>query len=217
MVALIRKKATVALAAIFIALGVVWGIRALALGNIFKGVLGLCAPLVLLLPVLFKRWLGGHPWLLYSMLLGFLILAYDVGSVREAFDNVPHLDKVSHFLSGFVFTIAGFCLYAALQKKPAGGGTVRPPAAISYAFFFSTTVAVVWEIIEYTGFVLFGMDSQHTLTTGVVDTMQDLLACFVASLVCAAFLALYLRRDIKLLAGRVADEWMRLCGVAPRL
>ncbi len=203
-----KRTVTLLMAALFVLAGCWLGVLQLAAGNPARFALGLASALFLLAIPLLRRTFRPLPYLLLCELLAFCILAYDFGSVYQAFDKVPFLDKVSHFLSGFVFTTVGYCVYLWLRGRkdgalPAGVDIV----GTGFALMFSNFVAVIWEICEFVGFLTIGLDSQHTLDTGVFDTMGDLIACFAASLACAFMLYLYQKRGIKLVAGAVVAEF----------
>lgn len=197
---------------IFVASGIVFGILQFAIGEISRGLLGLAAALFLLVPWFFKTQIGAHPYLLYIEGFAYCTLAYSVGCVYQQFDAVPMLDKVAHFWSGFVFTLLGYGIFLWLRKKeqnPIG----RPPlVGVGFAVFFSSFIAVLWEIMEFLGYVFFQHDSQHHLTTGVFDTMGDLITCFVGSLLCGISVLLYLTRNVRLPSGIVAEELIAVLG-----
>lgn len=44
-------------------------------------------------------------------------------------------------------------------------------------------IALSWEVIEYVGDLLFNMNSQHNLETGVHDTMQDIIAALTGGII----------------------------------
>lgn len=190
----------------FSALGVLFGSYQFLNGESSRGLLGLFSVAFFLIPVIVKALLGGHPYLLYIELYAFCILAYDVGCVLQCFDRVDYLDKISHFLSGFMFTALGCCMYLYLAYRNSTRASISRFAGISYAVFFSSFVAVFWEICEFLGFILAGHDSQHHLTTGVFDTMYDLITCFAGSLLCALSLALYRKGRVRLPANAIAGE-----------
>lgn len=49
--------------------------------------------------------------------------------------------------------------------------------------------AAMWEIVEYTGFLLFGYDSQNVAATGVGDTMEDMMICLAGTVITCVLLA----------------------------
>ncbi len=164
--------------------------------------LGPVSLLFLLIPRMVERLFRmelGYP--LKITVLIFCFLGFHLGTALRWFDRGWGYDNVVHLLSGILFTLIGLCFYARIR-----GGVNRkeePLLQITYAFFFSVFVAVLWEIWEFSGFLLFGLDSQHHLDTGVFDTMEDIIACLAGSLVMTVDYVLYLRRDMGLLMGVV--------------
>lgn len=176
-------------------------------GQISFMIRGLFFPLFLLIPALFRLVRLNHSWRLYCMLYAFIMFAYSYGCVYGAFTRSDVWDKVSHFLSGFVFTIVGICLYYWLAGAKPGGLKQDAWLAASYGLFFSAFIAVAWEVMEYFDFKFTGNDSQNHLTTGVMDTMHDLMACLLASLLSAAAFILFKYVKVKLLTTLVVEEF----------
>ncbi len=117
----------------------------------------------------------------------FLVLAFVIGMMFNGYARIPFWDKFVHMVSGLVFTLLGSCLYYVLK-------TDRIVEASDYkllSFFsvcFSITVAAVWEIYEYILNLLLHTDPQRALTTGVNDTMLDIIVCLIGSLAAIYFL-----------------------------
>ena len=44
-------------------------------------------------------------------------------------------------------------------------------------------IASIWEFIEFGSFIFLKMDVQHHLTTGVFDTMENMLVAFLGSII----------------------------------
>jgi hypothetical protein len=155
----------------------------LSSGNELKAMFGPATFAFLLIPLAAEKLLRlklGDP--LRVMTLGFCFLGYSVGTALRWYDDVPFYDDFTHLLSGVFFTLIGICLYARVKKKP-----VYPAdewlLQVTYGFFFSMFVAVIWEIGEFLMYLVTKHDAQHHETTGVFDTMQDLIACFAGSVV----------------------------------
>ena len=52
---------------------------------------------------------------------------------------------------------------------------------VFFCICFSAFVALMWEVVEFTGDNLFSSDVQHSLDTGVVDTMEDMIVAMIGS------------------------------------
>lgn len=199
------QKISVFLMALFILLSLVFGVMAFHAGSLARGLLGSASPAFLLIPFLLGKVTRRAVWL-NGILFVFLSLSYAVGCVYQGFDRFPYYDKIAHFLSGIVFTICGLCLFLWLCGDHSSLAQ-NWLLTCAFAFFFSTFIAVFWEVVEFAGFVLFKHDSQHHLTTGVFDTMEDMIACLLGNLLCVASCALYVKRRIKLLTGAALAEF----------
>lgn len=159
----------------------------------------------------------------YRLFVGayaFIIFAFSYGCVwggfKDDFSGFPEVplsffspDKVSHFFSGFLFTIAGLCIYYYLAPVPAKPQQEKGGIAAVFGLGFSTFIAVGWEVCEMLGYFITGNDAQNHLTTGVFDTMYDLVTCLVASLVSAGAWWLFKRAKVKLFTAWVVDEFVQ--------
>lgn len=107
------------------------------------------------------------------------MMGYSLGTVIRFYDFFPGYDKMLHTFSGVLFSIVGVCLYSRIS----GDWDRRKslPIMLAFGFGFSMFVAVLWEIFEYVGFLLTGHDAQNVASTGVGDTMWDLIVCFLGS------------------------------------
>lgn len=171
-----------------------------------RAVLGPVSLLFLLLPLLSRKLLKME--LSYSMssaILIFILFAFQLGVAMKMYDIFDWLDNVQHLLSGVLFTLLGICIYHKLngyENKP----DKKLLLQIAFGFCFSMFVAVIWEIYEFSGFILIGHDAQHHLTTGVFDTMEDFIACFIGSIIMAIDYILHVKKGIKTPFSLIADS-----------
>lgn len=117
-----------------------------------------------------------------------------IGSSFYGYAKIPYWDKAFHFLSGFLITAAGLGVFLLLNPQEEGAGPTRRGFGFFFALLFNLSAAVVWEIYEYLLLILFGIDAVNTGTTGVHDTMQDMMVCAVGGLLYLAWLRGRLRR-----------------------
>ena len=54
---------------------------------------------------------------------------------------------------------------------------------IIFAVAIALSSACIWEIFEFSIDSLFSMNLQHNIDTGVVDTMQDIIACTLGTFI----------------------------------
>lgn len=166
-------------------------------------------PAFLLIPLAFRLLKLKNCWKLYIFLYLFIIYAFSYGCVFGGFtgDGTEWVDKLSHFLSGPLFTIVGICIYYMFSTKTDKGIGEKWGLAVTYGLFFSAFIAIMWEVCEFVGFILTGNDAQNTLTTGVTDTMYDLIFCMIGSVLCVASFALWRWKKIKLATPAIIDEF----------
>ena len=104
-----------------------------------------------------------------------------IGIAFRGYGRFPFYDKVVHTLSGVVFGLLGVIFYYLMKKDR----TIVPRDGIFAGYFavsFACTIGMLWEVWEYSMDFIFHSDPQHALTTGVHDTMQDMIVCLIGSL-----------------------------------
>lgn len=120
----------------------------------------------------------------------FMFLSICFASLWGGYALVPYLDKILHFASGILFALLIYEIYAnnSLNKLTLFWIFVL-------TFSFSMMCGGVWEIYEFTTDILFKNDSQ--VTSGLVgrdailDTMGDLIADFVGSVIGGALAVVF--------------------------
>lgn len=124
--------------------------------------------ILLLFPLLFMK----EP-LYKAEYTGYIYLTQVLGTTCQ-FYNLPYYDKLMHFLSGAVFVIIGYILLKRYIKEKL--------LLVIMINCVEATIAFLWEIFEYSGLLLFNYDASRHYTTGVHDTMQDMIFSFIAGL-----------------------------------
>lgn len=119
----------------------------------------------------------------------FILLAQVFGSILRFYQTIPYYDKFIHFVSGFFS-----CMLALLLLKQYHLEKNKLSFRCLFLFFTTLAVAACWEIFEYTSDIVFHGDCQNVLTTGIHDTMQDILMAFLASIL---FLFFYFFKERK--------------------
>lgn len=146
----------------------------------------LTLPIVLLIPLflekIIKKELNNNLKLFYYI---FIFLADFLGCVVNLYGKISWFDTFIHYLSGIFTAYLGILLMGIFQFKQTF------LSRIIYVLGFTCLVAVIWEFFEYSMDSFFGMTLQHADTTGVNDTMVDLISAFLGSI---TFLIFY-RKD----------------------
>ncbi len=100
----------------------------------------------------------------------FIFLSMVLGRMYEFYEIFPWWDLFLHFSSGIIIGLA-----AVLVLKVAIEGDIyeklSPLFIALFIFVFSTAGAGIWEIWEFAGDQLFGLDSQ---LNSLIDTMTDI-------------------------------------------
>lgn len=109
----------------------------------------------------------------------FIVLAQFFGSVVNLYNLTWWYDLFAHFLSGILTSVLALVVmnWFGIYKEKNKGFNVL------FIISFTLMVASLWEFIEFGAFVFLKMDVQHHLTTGVFDTMEDMLIAFLGSII----------------------------------
>ena len=101
-----------------------------------------------------------------------------LGGVVGFMNQVPYFDKAVHFYFGIAASfVAVYILLICNQYKTA----ILPFSAL-FIVSFTLGLGAFWEILEYAYDLLFNMDAQQVLVSGIHDTMQDLIVAFMGSI-----------------------------------
>lgn len=155
-------------------------IRDLNVGS-YDRILGdVTVPFVLLIPrimgKIFKIKITSAMELVYVL---FIILAQFLGSVVNLYNKIWWYDLFAHFLSGILTSVLSLVILNWF------GVYNRKNKWFNFLFIISFTlmIASIWEFMEFGTDTFFGMNVQHSIETGVRDTMEDMLVAFLGSLI----------------------------------
>lgn len=102
----------------------------------------------------------------------FIFIADFLGCVVNLFKYISWFDTFTHFLSGIFFFFVGLrmlYLFKAYNKN------IYLNIIFALGIVFAS--ACIWEIFEFFMDSVFNMNLQHYKDTGVLDTMEDIIAC----------------------------------------
>lgn len=106
----------------------------------------------------------------------FVFIGHFLGSIVALYNKIYWLDTFAHFLSGVV---ASFFILEFIKKAKIKTNLLFE---ILFIVSMSSLIALSWEIFEFTCDNLFNKDAQKVLTTGVTDTMKDMIVALLGSL-----------------------------------
>ena len=109
----------------------------------------------------------------------FIFFSQLIGVNLNVYNNIYFYDKIIHFTSGIISAYFSlFCLHL-LNKYDCKNKLFN----YIWMIIFTLSIAVLWEMFEYTSNILFKMDVQRVALTGVNDTMQDMISALLGSLI----------------------------------
>ena len=124
------------------------------------------------------------PSLLYGLYILFLYCAIFLGEVRSFYYLFPRWDSILHFFSSMMTGFFGLMVVTILNRDRHVSLSLSPFFVCLFAFCFSVTIGSLWEIYEFAGDGLFGLNMQKFITaSGEVlvghealrDTMKDII------------------------------------------
>jgi len=188
-----------------IALFVYFGIRALVAVSVFVFALygdwvsAINATLILCLmfiPLLLKqRYQLQLPFELDLAIVGFIFLSLFLGSLRDFYERFPLWDSFLHFQSGVLLGVVGFVMVYILNERKSDKLNMSPGFVSLFAVCFSSALAVLWEVYEYTADFLFGYTMQMD---SLPDTMGDLIVNGAGAIIVASIGYVWMKRRQKL-------------------
>lgn len=123
-----------------------------------------------------------------TMLTLFIFIAVCVGSTLNNRTTFEHFDIVTHFASGVLSAWFGYDFANIIYRKR---GDLGPAMSSLFSLAFALSIAVGWEIYEFSMDKLYGM----TLQKGNTDTMVDFISCAIGAVITMLFVA-FLRNGI---------------------
>ena len=170
-----------------------WGIYGLFHGSVVEFLEAIFAIIFTLLWDFFqifgkKSFIIEVDYLAQTMLNIFIFVAVCIGTTLNNRTTFEHFDLVTHFGSGFLSAWFGYDFANIVYRKR---GDLGPAMSSLFSLSFALSIAVGWEVYEFTMDKLYKM----TLQRGNDDTMIDFIACAIGA-VLALFLVAFLRNGI---------------------
>lgn len=155
-----------------------YGIDYLIKGDYYHLLICLSIIPVMLLPIIIKKIFKIK--FLYTtefVYLIFVFCAHFLGSIVQFYYIINNYDKITHLISGIVTAYFALLILICFNKYN------KQDLVFNMLFIiaFVLMVASLWEFFEYFSDILFHKDAQNVLTTGINDTMKDMIAAFLGS------------------------------------
>lgn len=141
----------------------------------------------LIVPILFKllKWKPVSEIFIINII--FCYFASLIGSCLGGY-SVKYFDKFVHFGFGFCGIEIAYLLYMILKKSSKIDNRQEWHIFLVFINAVNLAVAALWEFYEYAMLVFFNNDAINHYTSGVHDTMTDMLVCAAGGLIVTAFL-----------------------------
>lgn len=158
--------------------GIFYSITPIIDGQIYKALICLTIIPVMLVPWILKKLfkLNLTPTVEFVYLI-FVFCAHFLGSIVNLYHTINNYDKIIHLASGTV--TAFFGLYVLINFRKHDHKSIL--FNVIFIIAFVLMIAGFWEFFEYFNDNIFNKDAQNVLTTGVDDTMKDMIAAYIGS------------------------------------
>lgn len=126
----------------------------------------------------------------------FVFASLFLGEVRDYYARFWWWDIALHSSSGFLLGVIGFLLVHLLNETENIGVHMKPGFVAFFAFLFAVGMGALWEIFEFGMDSIFGMNMQKAMlgdTSGLTDTMWDLIVATMGALVISVLGYTYLK------------------------
>ena len=146
------------------------------------------------------------PGLLYGFYIVFLYCAIFLGEVRSFYYLFPRWDSILHFFSSMMTGFFGLMVATILNRDRHVSMNLSPLFVCLFAFCFSVTIGSLWEIYEFLGDGLFGLNMQKFMTAqgellvghdALRDTMKDIIVDVLGALLASVIGMISIRRGTR--------------------
>lgn len=188
---MMNNKINKLLISISIIVGTIYGVIRITDGDIYGALICFAIIPVMLAPHLLKKLfdikISNQVETIYLI---FIFFAHLLGSILDFYQTILYYDKIMHLLSGLLSALLGFVLLVKMKHYKSKNIVFN----IIFVIAITLSIAALWEFYEFTFDYLFSKDAQNVTTTGVGDTMGDMIMAFIGSIVVSIE---YLREAIK--------------------
>lgn len=115
--------------------------------------------------------------------LVFVFFAHFLGTIVNLYGKIAIYDKLMHTFSGVMTSFLALIILVKSKNYKSKSIWYN----ILYIIAITCTVAVLWEMFEFTCDNLFNKDAQRVALTGVADTMTDVIVAFLGSCMFSLF------------------------------
>lgn len=113
----------------------------------------------------------------------FIFISMFLGKVNGFYFKVPHWDTFLHVTSGFIIFLVAYIVFMIQNNYEVQN--VNPILVVTYCVLFGIAMTAVWEMWEFAGDQLLGLDSQGR---SLMDTMKDIITGSIGPVLLAPIL-----------------------------
>lgn len=145
-----------------------------------------------IIPILFKCLKINLTFIIYLFNFLFIFIANIIGSIWNGY-AIAYFDKGLHFSSGLLISEFAFMIYVFLMKK-VEFQKHEQILCLLFVNAINMMVGVYWEFLEFFCLIFLKHDAIHHYSSGVFDTMQDLIVAFIGGLIVSIYILLYFKK-----------------------
>lgn len=172
------KKINNILIFIFSLISICFFVKDINFGNNSRLLGDISIILVFFLPRIFKKVfkfkISSYTEFIYII---FIIIAQFLGSIVNLYNTTWWYDLFAHFVSGTLTAILALLILNVLKKDD------NKFFNIIFIISFVLMIASLWEFVEFGADTFLKMNVQHSIETGVKDTMEDMLIAFCGCII----------------------------------
>jgi hypothetical protein len=167
------------------------------------------ALILTLIPYFFEKKLNiKTPLGFHLFIILFIYAGIYLGEVRNFYYRFLWWGTMLHVLAGFAMGLIGFAIIFLFYK--ANKIKAHPLMISIFAFCFSNTLSIIWEIFEFSMDTFFGLNMQKThIGTGVTDTMIDMIVNAIGALIASIIGYIYLKTGRSKLYNKIIKFILR--------
>lgn len=145
----------------------------------------------------------------------FLYAGVFLGEVQNYFHVFKYWDVLLHSISGAMLAVLGVKLISVLNSWKRLDLHLSPFFVVLFGFCFAVTIGVIWEIYEYSGDALLGMNMQKYMTeSGEIlvgqealrDTMEDFIVNVASALIVSVGAFFSVRKKQRVFHNEIASS-----------
>lgn len=158
--------------------------------GIGMGIVAMITPMII--PLIFHIKKFEVVYEIYIVSIIFMFFSSLLGSVFHWY-HYPYFDKVVHFVSGWLATTLAVMLFFYLQKSNTFCDQGQKKIFIIFINVSNIAISALWEFFEYAMLIFFNNDGINHYTTGVHDSMTDMLCATIAGCMLTMYIIRYLK------------------------